>query len=155
MAWGRPCHSNWSANVALICALGQAQNTLRLGYFWYPGTKYPAARFCRRGRDDHPAVRRPYYAWLRSLLDEATRRWVHSTDGWQLVPARPKRLQRPRAKSLFVYNTLRHSMTYQDPGTSHYEEVYRNRVLGNLKRRAKTFGYDLQELPPEADMAVS
>jgi hypothetical protein len=60
-----------------------------------------------------------------------------------------------RKIAVLFYNTLRHSMTYQDPGTSHYEEVYRNRVLGNLKRRAKTFGYDLQELPPEADMAVS
>ncbi len=28
-------------------------------------------------------------------------------------------------------------------------------VLGDLKRRAKSFGYDLQELPSEADMAVS
>jgi transposase len=46
-------------------------------------------------------------------------------------------------------------MTYKDPGATHYEERYRNRVLGNLKRRAKSFGYDLQELPPEADMAVS
>jgi hypothetical protein len=32
---------------------------------------------------------------------------------------------------------------------------YRKRVLGNLKRRAKSFGYDLQELPPEAHIAVS
>ena len=46
-------------------------------------------------------------------------------------------------------------MTYKDPGASHYEERYRNRVLSNLKRRAKSFGYDLQELPLEADMAVS
>jgi hypothetical protein len=36
-----------------------------------------------------------------------------------------------------------------DPGQ------YRNRVLGNLKRRAKSLGYDLQEVPTEADMAVS
>jgi len=46
-------------------------------------------------------------------------------------------------------------MTYQDPGAAHYEERYRNRVLGNLKRRAKSFGYDLHALPSEADMAVS
>jgi transposase len=60
-----------------------------------------------------------------------------------------------RKIAVLFYNTLRHGMTYQDPGASHYEERYRNRVLGNLKRRAKSFGYDLQELPPEADMAVS
>lgn len=60
-----------------------------------------------------------------------------------------------RKIAVLFYNTLRHGMTYQDPGASHYEERYRNRVLGNLKRRAKSFGYDLQELPQEADMAVS
>ncbi len=60
-----------------------------------------------------------------------------------------------RKIAVLFYNTLRHGMTYQDPGAAHYEERYRNRVLGNLKRRAKSFGYDLQELPPEADMGVS
>jgi len=60
-----------------------------------------------------------------------------------------------RKIAVLFYNTLRHGMTYKDPGASHYEERYRNRVLGNLKRRAKSFGYDLQELPLEADMAVS
>tara|TARA_R110002072_G_scaffold269038_1_gene428154 strand:+ start:541 stop:1902 length:1362 start_codon:yes stop_codon:yes gene_type:complete len=60
-----------------------------------------------------------------------------------------------RKIAVLFYNTLRHGMTYQDPGASHYEERYRNRVLDNLKRRAKSFGYDLQELPQEADMAVS
>jgi len=60
-----------------------------------------------------------------------------------------------RKIAVLFYNTLRHGMTYQDPGASHYEERYRNRVLGNLKRRAKSFGYDLKQLPPDADMAVS
>ena len=60
-----------------------------------------------------------------------------------------------RKIAVLFYNTLRHGMTYKDPGASHYEERYRNRVLGNLKRRAKSFGYDLQELPSEADKAVS
>lgn len=60
-----------------------------------------------------------------------------------------------RKIAVLFYNTLRHGMTYQDPGASHYEERYRNRVLSNLKRRAKSLGYDLQELPQEADMAVS
>lgn len=60
-----------------------------------------------------------------------------------------------RKIAVLFYNTLRHGMTYKDPGAAHYEERYRNRVLGNLKRRAKSFGYDLQELPMEADMAVS
>ena len=63
-----------------------------------------------------------------------------------------------RKIAVLFYNTLRHGMTYKDPGdpgASHYEERYRNRVLGNLKRRAKSFGYDLHELPAKVDMAVS
>jgi len=60
-----------------------------------------------------------------------------------------------RKIAVLFYNTLRHSMTYKDPGASHYEERYRSRVLGNLKRRAKSLGYDLQQLSVEADMAVS
>ena len=60
-----------------------------------------------------------------------------------------------RKIAVLFYNTLRYGMTYKDPGASHYEERYRNRVLGNLKRRAKSLGYHLQELPTEADMAVS
>jgi len=43
-----------------------------------------------------------------------------------------------RKIAVLFYNTLRHGMTYQDPGASHYEERYRNRVLGNIKRRAKS-----------------
>lgn len=60
-----------------------------------------------------------------------------------------------RKIAVLFYNALRHGMTYQDPGASHYEERYRDRVLGNLKRRAKSFGYDLRELPPEGEMTVS
>jgi len=60
-----------------------------------------------------------------------------------------------RKIAVLFYNTLRHGMTYKDPGASHYEERYRNRVLSNLKRRAKSYGFDLQKLPTEADMAVS
>lgn len=60
-----------------------------------------------------------------------------------------------RKIAVLFYNTLRLGMTYKVPGASHYEERYRNRVLGNLKRRTKSFGYGLQELPSWADMAVS
>ena len=60
-----------------------------------------------------------------------------------------------RKIAVLFYNTLRHGMTYQDPGASKYEDQYRSRVLGNLKRRAKSLGYELQELPNEADVAVS
>lgn len=52
-------------------------------------------------------------------------------------------------------NSLRYGMAYHDPGASQYEERYRSRVIGNLQRRAKVFGFSLKELPPEPDMAVS
>jgi hypothetical protein len=33
---------------------------------------------------------------------------------------------------------------YSDPGASYYEERHRERVLHNLSRRAKQFGYTLE-----------
>lgn len=53
-----------------------------------------------------------------------------------------------RKIATLFYNTLRHGMSYADPGASYYEERYRRRVLANLERRAKSFGYVLQEAPP-------
>ena len=58
-----------------------------------------------------------------------------------------------RKMAVLFYNTLRHGMDYADPGASYYEERYRQRVLANLKRRAKALGYALQEIAPE--VAVS
>jgi transposase len=53
-----------------------------------------------------------------------------------------------RKLAVLFYNTLRHGMNYADPGVSYYEQRYRARVLANLQRRAKSFGYVLQEVPP-------
>lgn len=50
-----------------------------------------------------------------------------------------------RKIAVLFYNTLRHGMDYADPGATYYEERYRQRVLTNLQRRAKAFGYVLQE----------
>lgn len=44
-------------------------------------------------------------------------------------------------------NTLRHGMTYRDPGADHYEEQYRSRVVANLRRSAKSLGFVLQVDP--------
>ena len=38
-------------------------------------------------------------------------------------------------------------MDNSDPGVDYYEERYRKRVVDNLQRRAKTFGYVLQQDP--------
>ena len=60
-----------------------------------------------------------------------------------------------RKIAVLFYNSLRHGMAYHDPGASQYEERYRSRVIGNLQRRAKAFGFILHEMPGEPDMAVS
>jgi len=60
-----------------------------------------------------------------------------------------------RKIAVLFYNTLRYGMTYKDPGASLYEERYRSRVLGNLQRRAKAFGFVLTEVPDQGELAVS
>src|SRR4029078_86752 len=61
-----------------------------------------------------------------------------------------------RKIAVLFYNAVRHGMDYADSGGFYYEESYRRRVLTNLQRRAKAFGYVLQ--PTEikvVSMAVS
>jgi transposase len=50
---------------------------------------------------------------------------------------------------------VRHGMEYVDPGASSYETRYRTRVVNNLHRRAKAFGFVLQPLEPKAGAVVS
>ena len=50
-----------------------------------------------------------------------------------------------RKIAVLFYNTLRHGMSYSDPGATFYEDRYRQRVLSNLKRRAKSLGFVLKE----------
>jgi transposase len=52
-----------------------------------------------------------------------------------------------RKIATLFYNTLRHGIDYADPGASYYEDRYRARVLANLRRRAKSLGYMLHEMP--------
>ena len=52
-----------------------------------------------------------------------------------------------RKIATLFYNTLRHGIDYADPGASYYEDRYRARVLANLRRRAKSLGYTLHEMP--------
>jgi transposase len=55
-----------------------------------------------------------------------------------------------RKIAVLFYNALRHGMDYADPGASYYEERYRKRVIDNLHRRAKAFGFVLQEVAVNA-----
>lgn len=48
-----------------------------------------------------------------------------------------------RKLAILFYNALRFGMTYSDPGSDHYEERYRQRVLHNLQRQAKSLGFTL------------
>jgi transposase len=54
-----------------------------------------------------------------------------------------------RKIAVLFYHTLRYGMAYVDPGATYYEERYRQRVLNNLRRRAQSLGYVLQEKPAE------
>ena len=54
-----------------------------------------------------------------------------------------------RKLAVLFYNTMRYGMQYADPGASYYEERYRQRVVANLRRRAKSMGFVLQEVAAE------
>ena len=44
-------------------------------------------------------------------------------------------------------------MSYADPGASYYEDRYKQRVLTNLRRRAKSLGFVLREVDEDAAQA--
>jgi transposase len=48
-----------------------------------------------------------------------------------------------RKLAILFYKVLRFGLTYVDPGTSYYEQRYRQRVLHNLQRRAQSLGLTL------------
>ena len=55
-----------------------------------------------------------------------------------------------RKIAVLFYNTLRHGMSYADPGATYYEDRYKQRVLNNLQRRAKSLGFVLEPAEPSA-----
>src|SRR5450756_884638 len=60
-----------------------------------------------------------------------------------------------RKIAVLFYNAVRHGMEYVDPGASFYETRYRTRVVNNLHRRAKAFGFVLQPMEPAPGVIVS
>src|SRR4030088_1500899 len=60
-----------------------------------------------------------------------------------------------RKVAVLFYNAVRHGMEYVDPGASSYETRYRTRVVDNLRRRAKAFGFVLQPVEPAPAAVVS
>ena len=59
-----------------------------------------------------------------------------------------------RKIAVLFYNAVRHGMEYVDPGASFYETRYRTRVIDNLHRRAKAFGFVLQPMEPRISSEV-
>ena len=49
-----------------------------------------------------------------------------------------------RKIAVLFYNTLRYGMRYVDPDADYYEEQYKSRILGHLRRRADAYGFTLQ-----------
>src|SRR5262245_44924108 len=67
-----------------------------------------------------------------------------------LLPSDAGRLGAPKAMTAtahklarLVYSMLRYGTAYVDAGQQAYEQKYRDRVLTNLQRKAKTLGYQL------------
>lgn len=50
-----------------------------------------------------------------------------------------------RKIAVLFYNAMRFGIAYQDPGATHYEQRYRERVIKQLHRRAAEFGFSLHE----------
>jgi len=52
-----------------------------------------------------------------------------------------------RKMAVLFYAIMKHGKAYVEPGAAYYETQYRNRVLANLKKRAKRLGYELVANP--------
>src|SRR6516225_3168211 len=50
-----------------------------------------------------------------------------------------------RKIAILFYNAMRYGIDYKDPGATHYEQKYRERVIKQLYRRAAEFGFTLKE----------
>jgi hypothetical protein len=59
-----------------------------------------------------------------------------------------------RKLAVLFYSTMKHGMNYVELGAQYYEAQYRNRVLLNLKKRAKRLGYELTANPAPEPCAV-
>ncbi len=61
-----------------------------------------------------------------------------------------------RKLAILFYSLMKHGKAYVEPGAEYYETQYRNRVVLNLKKRAKRLGYELvANAVPETACQVS
>jgi transposase len=68
---------------------------------------------------------------------------------------RRKKAQKGPAKAItatayklarIIYNMLKNGTEYKDVGQDYYEQRYKDRLIENLKKRARQFGYELQNI---------
>ena len=52
-----------------------------------------------------------------------------------------------RKLAVLFYSMMKYGKAYVEPGAAYYETQYHNRVLSNLKKRAKRLGYELTATP--------
>ena len=52
-----------------------------------------------------------------------------------------------------IYRMLRNGSEYVDTGQEYFEQQYRERVLQNLTKRAKTLGFDLVPAPSPGEVS--
>lgn len=51
-----------------------------------------------------------------------------------------------------IYNMLKNGTKYKDVGQDYYEQRYKNRMIANLKRRAKQLGYELNYVKEQQEL---
>src|SRR6476619_2686705 len=109
--------------------------------------------------DRRVAARKVSSAVAFMLVRRSTRPGTASA--WSRIcigaPRRSGLFSTPRSQhqaSPFLRNAVRHGMEYVDPGASFYETRYRKRVVENLHRRAKAFGFVLHPAEPTPSVAV-
>jgi transposase len=78
--------------------------------------------------DRHNSSRRAFYRRLAARIGKA-----------KAVTATARKIV------VLFYNAMRFGIDYKDPGATHYEKKYRERVIKQLHRRAAEFGFALQE----------
>ena len=149
--------SSLSESAVPTFRLGRVPSTSRHGSAWRRATRSPAVR-CSRPEHGGPAIGASALLRLAAVTVGRTetalgafyRRLAGRVGKAKAVTATARKL------AVLFYNTLRHGMGYVDPGASYYEDRYRQRVLTNLQRRAKSLGYVLQSAdPPPASVGVS
>jgi len=156
MAWDPISRSSSCPNAVMISPHGRARSTSPPGFVWRQVTRYRgqglSSRTRRSGSRAASLLRLAAVTIGRTdtALGAFYRRLSARAGKSKAVTATARKI------ATLFYNALRHGMDYIDPGASYYETRYRERVVKNLHRRAKAFGFILQAAEmPAAEQAVS